>query len=83
LHLASWDATVGSHDTMPRDSVAAGVIAGVVHREYPADQPWCFRIDITVGAHEPRWDGAHPLDDAVGTGVGAWGGHDASGAMIR
>src|SRR2546429_740404 len=35
--------------------------------ENTADQARRARIDIAIGAHEPRWDLAHPPDDASGT----------------
>jgi hypothetical protein len=71
LLRTSRDATVGTHDAVPRDVFVASVVTDPILREYTPDQTRRVGIDITVGPHEPLWDGTHPLNDLLGTRAGA------------
>jgi hypothetical protein len=82
LLRASRDATIGTHDAVPRDVFVASVFTDPMLCEYTPDQTRRVGIDITVGPHEPLWDRADPLDDLLGTGVGARG-HEPGGAITR
>ena len=72
LDGALRDAAVGAHDAVPGDVVRPG--------EHAPDRARRRRVDVGVGADEPRGDLPHPRDDAVGEAPGVRHGGDRAGA---